>query len=70
MAKILPLLGDQPWLHYFMRLLSEYGDTAAHIASYLVIHRSDHRLAATIQRFADMRDVGRYSAGEVRIPVS
>lgn len=68
MANILPLLSETKlWLHCFMRLLAEYGDTAAMIASDLLIRRSDQRLAATILRFAGLRSLDRCSAEQVRI---
>jgi CRP-like cAMP-binding protein len=70
-AKILPLLdGTTKWWRCFMRLLVEYGDTTALIASDLLIRQSDRRLAATILRFAGPPDPDAGPAGRLRIPVT
>lgn len=70
-AKILPLLDETTrWWRCFMRLLAEYGDISAMIASDLLIRQSDRRLAATILRFAGLR--GRYAdrAEQLRLEVT
>jgi CRP-like cAMP-binding protein len=70
-AQILPLLDETTlWWRCFMRLLGEYGDTSAMIASDLLIRESDQRLAATILRFAGLRAPGSHTTEEVRLPVT
>lgn len=70
-ASILPLLDDTTrWWRCFMRLLAEYGDISATIASDLLIRRSDRRLAATILRFAGLRGADSSPRGELRLPVT
>jgi CRP/FNR family cyclic AMP-dependent transcriptional regulator len=70
-ARILPLLDDTSrWWRCFMRLLAEYGDTSAMIASDLLIRQSDRRLAATILRFAGLRGTGPGATGQVRLAVT
>lgn len=70
-GRILPLLdGTTRWWRCFMRLLAEYGDTSAIIASDLLIRQSDRRLAATILRFAGLRTAGPDPAEDVRIEVT
>ena len=70
-AKVLPLLdGTTKWWRCFMRLLVEYGDTTALIASDLLIRQSDRRLAATILRFCGPPDPGADPAGQLRIPIT
>lgn len=68
---ILPLLDDTTrWWRCFMRLLAEYGDISAMIASDLLIRQSDRRLAATILRFAGLRGTEPSPTGQVRLPVT
>jgi len=70
-ASILPLLEDTTrWWRCFMRLLADYGDISAMIASDLLIRQSDLRLVATILRFAGLRGADLHPAGEVRLPVT
>lgn len=70
-ASILPLLDETTsWWRCFTRLLAEYGDISAMIASDLLIRQSDRRLAATILRFAGLRGVEPNPTGEVRLPVT
>lgn len=70
-ATILPLLdGTTKWWRHFMRLLAEYADITAMIASDLLIRQSDRRLAATILRFCGAPDPDADPAGHLRIPVT
>lgn len=70
-AKIVPLLDETTlWWRCFTRLLAEYGDISAMIASDLLIRQSDRRLAATILRLAGHRIPGAQSGGDVRLPVT
>lgn len=70
-ARILPLLdGTTKWWRCFMRLLVEYGDTTAMIASDLLIRQSDRRLAATILRFCGPPQPGLKPAGQARIAIT
>lgn len=70
-ARIAPLLDETTlWWRCFMRLLAQYGDTSAMVASDLLIRQSDRRLAATILRFAGHRIPGEPTGGEVRLPVT
>lgn len=70
-AGLLPLLEDTTrWWRCFMRLLAEYGDISAMIASDLLIRQSDRRLVATILRFAGLRAPDPRRNEEVRLPVT
>ena len=70
-AKVSPLLDESPlWWRCFMRLLAQYGDISAVIASDLLIRQSDRRLAATILRFAGPRDSTAEKREEVRLPLT
>lgn len=70
-AAIIPLLDDTTlWWRCFMRLLAEYGDTSAMIASDLLIRQSDRRLAATILRFAGLRRPGQGPVEQVCVEVT
>ena len=70
-AKILALLCETPaWWRCLTPLLLEYGDICALIASDLLIRRSDRRLAATILRFAGLRNPGTAPCHPVRLPVT
>ncbi|WP_373504700.1 Crp/Fnr family transcriptional regulator [Aestuariivirga sp.] len=70
-AKILPLLDESTlWWRCFMRLLAEYGDTSAMVASDLLIRQSDRRLAATILRFAGLRGLSSGLMEPVRLPIT
>lgn len=70
-ATILPLLDETTrWWRCFTRLLAEYGDTSAMIASDLLIRRSDRRLAATILRFAGLRFPGGDPTDPIRLAVT
>ncbi len=70
-AKILPLLDETTrWWRCFMRLLAEYGDISAMIASDLLIRQSDRRLAATILRFAGLRGLYPDRPEQVRLEVT
>jgi CRP/FNR family cyclic AMP-dependent transcriptional regulator len=70
-ASILPLLDETTrWWRCFTRLLAEYGDISAMIASDLLIRQSDRRLAATILRFAGLRGLCPDHTEQVRIEVT
>lgn len=53
-----------------MPLLAEYGDMSAVIAADLLIRRSDQRLAATLLRFAGLRDPRKEATGHNSVPVT
>jgi CRP/FNR family transcriptional regulator, cyclic AMP receptor protein len=70
-AKITPLLDETTlWWRCFMRLLAQYGDISATVASDLLIRQSDRRLAATILRFAGLRESGPEAREEMRLPLT
>lgn len=70
-ARLQPLLdGTTRWWRCFMRLLAQYGDITALIASDLLIRQSDRRLAATILRFCGPPDRDPGPDGHLRIPVT
>lgn len=70
-GSILPLLDETTrWWRCFMRLLAEYGDLGAMIASDLLIRQSDRRLAATILRFAGLRGDGKNRTEQIRLAVT
>jgi CRP/FNR family cyclic AMP-dependent transcriptional regulator len=70
-SAVLPMLDETTqWWRCFMRLLGEYGDISATIASDLLIRRPDQRLAATILRFAGLRGNGARPLGEPRLRVT
>ncbi len=70
-ASILPMLDETTsWWRCFTRLLAEYGDISAMIASDLLIRQSDRRLAATILRFAGLRGLYPDQPEQVRIEVT
>ncbi|MCX7300247.1 MAG: Crp/Fnr family transcriptional regulator [Rhodobacterales bacterium] len=51
-ARLLPLLDDTTgWWRYFIRLVGEYGNMSATIASDLLIPESERRCAAVLLRF-------------------